>query len=77
MKASLSKIQDLLLKKNPGIIEEARKELDTSQKQLKDLEIQCSMLEPAERSYYRPKWQNLRTDYDRLRKDFFQLEDQL
>ena len=34
-------------------------------------------LEPAERSYYKPKVKKLRDNYETLRCEFFELEDKL
>ena len=58
-------------------IEGVRLHLNSTDKHMRDLEYQWSILKPTEKGYYRPKLAKLRSKLDHQRHRFFRIEDEV
>ena len=65
------------LKKKQAVYERAKKEIQTAEKKIKELDSTYRLLDNSDKAYYSQKLSSLQKEYADLRKQYFQMEDNM
>lgn len=65
------------LKKKQGVYERAKKEIQLAEKKIKELDSTYRLLDNSDKAYYSQKLSSLQKEYADLRRQYFQMEDNM